>query len=69
MSTDATDDKSEARHIQKNTIPGLESTGYIALLSPPRLMRNCGVQSWVDTHTHMPSTTIPSPLAKRRRSN
>jgi len=52
----------------------LESTGYSALPSPPRLMRHCGMQSCLgirawQTHIHAntwtPTTTILSPLTKQ----
>jgi len=48
----------------------LQSTGYSALPSPPRLMRRAVAARWIHTRTHSvtPSVTIPSPsFAKRRR--
>jgi len=42
----------------------LDSSGYSALPSPPRLMRRAVAARRTQTHTLTPSVTIPSPLAK-----
>ena len=62
---DVTRNKQRTTKTKRTT---LESTGYSALPSPPRLMCHCGMQSQLGEHTdtRMLMTIIPSPLAKWR---